>query len=146
MIASWRVSRGARAVSGWSVLGACALAIVAGLGADPAAPPAPPSTASAPVPLMWMPPGSDVSPVPSEAIFPPQSLTVHFDHRSHAARSAAGCAACHGKAGSSRQASDSLLPTPTEACDRCHGVDHRDQAHVTVTEGSSTSCGLCHDG
>ena len=42
-----------------------------------------PMPGDAEVPLQWMPPGTAASPLPSDEIFPPQTLTLRFNHKKH---------------------------------------------------------------
>jgi hypothetical protein len=98
------------------------------------------------VPLEWMPPGTRQSPVPSDEIFPPQTLTIRFDHRMHVEDLGQRCVDCHTTVPSSDRSSDRLLPDPTATCDRCHDVDHRDLNAVVAGEADQGQCGYCHLG
>ena len=88
------------------------------------------------VPLEWMPPGTAASPVPSEEIFPPQTITIRFNHKKHIKEFKQTCKVCHAAAFSSQQANDRLMPDPTQTCDNCHDVDHSDLSRVE-TAGST---------
>ena len=66
---------------------------------------------------------------PSPAIFPPQELTIRFNHRRHVQDLKLTCTTCHDKARTSRASADSMLPKGTR-CDACHGSDHRDPMQV----------------
>jgi hypothetical protein len=98
------------------------------------------------VPLALMPPGSDVSPVPSDEIFPPQTITIRFDHRRHVQELGLACTTCHGAAYGSTAASDRLLPDPRRTCDGCHGTDHDDLRAVRPGDDPIGQCGTCHLG
>jgi hypothetical protein len=130
---------------------------------SPAPDPDPPATAVAPepaselhglsplpgdaaVPLAWMPPGTDASPVPSEKIFPPQTIPLRFNHKLHVGELEQTCKVCHRAAYTSRAASDRLLPDPSKTCDNCHDVDHRDLGRVVAGAEPSGRCDYCHLG
>lgn len=100
----------------------------------------------APVPLAWMPPGSDLSPTPSDEIFPPQTITIRFNHQRHVVELGQSCTSCHAGVTTSERGSDRLLPEPAATCDRCHDVDHRDLGKVTAGEAENGQCGYCHLG
>lgn len=84
-----------------------------------------------------LPPGADER-GPSSAIFPPQRLTIRFDHKLHVPL-AGGCTACHAAATKSHAASDVLTPRGT-ACDGCHASDH---SRLDAVKGD---CATCHLG
>ncbi|MFO0548171.1 MAG: cytochrome c3 family protein [Polyangiaceae bacterium] len=105
-----------------------------------------PMPGDAEVPLEWMPPGSQESPVPSDEIFPPQSITIRFNHKKHVGELALSCKSCHTAAYSSLASSDSLLPAPTETCDACHDVDHSDKTKVVAGTAANGQCSFCHLG
>ena len=98
------------------------------------------------VPLAWMPPGSAASPVPSDEIFPPQTMPLRFNHKKHVKGLSLTCKVCHAAAYSSEASSDRLLPKPGETCDNCHDVDHADLAHVKAGKDPNGQCGFCHLG
>jgi len=111
------------------------------------------------VPLKWMPPGTHASPVPSEEIFPPQTITIRFNHQLHVKKFKQSCKICHKAAYESTQASDRLLgrlpdkkkPRPTGAwaadtCDNCHDVDHSNLKRVTAGKEDNGQCAFCHLG
>jgi hypothetical protein len=98
------------------------------------------------VPLEWMPPGTNASPLPSDEIFPPQTITIRFDHQRHVEGIGLSCKSCHAAAYDSLASADRLLPDPTETCDNCHDTDHRDLAAVKAGEGPIGQCGFCHVG
>jgi hypothetical protein len=98
------------------------------------------------VPLDWMPPGSRVSPEPSEKIFPPQQLTIRFNHKKHVGEFKLTCKVCHSAAYSSEASSDDLLPNPKETCDNCHDVDHSNLATVKAGTLDNGQCAFCHLG
>ena len=92
------------------------------------------------------PPGSEPDDGgPSSAIFPPQSITIRFNHRKHVTELKLPCVACH-DAKSSKNAADNPLP-PATRCDACHGTDHRRLSSVAADPGLVESqCGFCHLG
>jgi hypothetical protein len=98
------------------------------------------------VPLALMPPGSNVSLAPSTEIFPPQKLTIRFNHKKHVKELQQSCKVCHAAAYASDAASDRLLPKPSQTCDSCHDVDHSDLAHVKAGKDPNGQCGFCHLG
>ncbi|HHH11629.1 MAG TPA: cytochrome c family protein [Sorangium sp.] len=98
------------------------------------------------VPLEWMPPGTGASPVPSDEVFPPQTLTIRFNHKLHVTKLKQGCKACHGAANKSVKVTDRLLPEPAKTCDNCHDVDHSDLMAVKAGDDENGQCGFCHIG
>src|SRR5262249_14831219 len=83
---------------------------------------------------------------PSRVIFPPQRLTLRFNHEKHVSDLKVPCTACHERATTSRVSGDSLLP-PATRCDGCHGSDHENLADVRADSGElSAECGYCHLG
>lgn len=98
------------------------------------------------VPLAWMPPGTNASPVPSDEIFPPQELTIRFNHRLHVEDHGQSCRVCHGAAYGSTATEDRLLPDPVATCDHCHDVDHRDLDAVRAGGAEDGQCRYCHLG
>jgi hypothetical protein len=98
------------------------------------------------VPLEWMPPGSAASPLPSEQIFPPQTIPIRFNHKKHVKQLKLSCKTCHAAAYASDDASDRLLPKPAQACDGCHETDHSDLAKVTASPAPMGQCSFCHLG
>ncbi|MEM9876416.1 MAG: cytochrome c3 family protein [Myxococcota bacterium] len=97
------------------------------------------------VPLGWMPPGTGASPVPSEEIYPPQTITIRFNHQLHVERLGRSCISCHEAARESDDSADRILPAP-RTCDGCHGTDHTDLLSVRAGEGPIGACGYCHLG
>ncbi len=147
----------------WLGFVACLVAaVLAALGRDAAAEAAAPALGrsglapmpgDAEVPLAWMPPGAQVEPIPSEEIFPPQTITIRFNHQKHVEGLSLSCKVCHAAAYTSMEASDRLLPKPAETCDNCHEVDHANPARVKITappgaaaHGPSGECAFCHTG
>jgi len=98
------------------------------------------------VPLAWMPPGTQYSPVPSEAIFPPQTITIRFNHEKHVKELQQTCKVCHAAAYKSELSSDRLLPDPTLTCDSCHDVDHQNLEKVVAGTDTNGQCTFCHLG
>lgn len=77
---------------------------------------------------------------PSRAIFPTQTIPLHFSHQAHMALPQITCERCHSNSTRSDQASDSLVPTES-ACTPCHAIDRSDPNKV-ATPGAS--CATCH--
>lgn len=98
------------------------------------------------VPLEWMPPGTHASPLPSDRIFPPQQLTVRFNHKKHVKELEQTCKVCHAAAYKSKHSGDSLLPDPSKTCDNCHDADHSNLAEVTTGGDPTGQCSFCHLG
>lgn len=98
------------------------------------------------VPLKWLPPGAfEPDTGPSTAVFPPQKLTLRFNHRFHVAEQKLECKSCHPGALTSRSVNDDLLPRPT-LCDGCHGTDHSNLDAVQAGDDDSGKCNFCHLG
>lgn len=130
---------------------------------EPAPPPAPPPAPSpapagvptsglaplpndARVPVNLLPPGAFADDQgPSAAIFPPQTITLRFNHKLHVADQNLKCEACHDRAPTSEWAKDTLLPKPS-VCDTCHGADHLDIAAVKAGDEPMGKCNFCHVG
>jgi hypothetical protein len=105
-----------------------------------------PLAGDAPVPVRWLPPGaSEQDRGPSEAIFPPQRLTLRFNHKLHAVGQRLPCARCHAAATTSHTVADKLTPDGA-TCDACHGTSHADRSAVTAGDDPSGQCGYCHLG
>jgi hypothetical protein len=106
-----------------------------------------PLPGNAEVPLYDRPPGafSDDG-GPSPVIFPPQQLTIRFNHRKHVKELKLSCTTCHDRAKTSKKSQDSLLPKPTR-CDPCHMTNHRNLSTVSQ-DGDDVigQCGFCHIG
>jgi hypothetical protein len=98
------------------------------------------------VPLEWMPPGTSASPLPSDEIFPPQSITIRFNHKKHVKELKQTCKVCHAGAYTSDLASDRLLPKPADTCDGCHDVDHSNLSAVKAGTDANGQCNYCHLG
>lgn len=96
------------------------------------------------VPEAFLPPGANVSPEASDKIFPPQTLTIRFNHKKHVKLLRQTCKTCHQAAYRSDSANDRLLPNPTLTCDACHDVDHTDLAHVKAGPEANGQCAFCH--
>ena len=162
-----------RPLPGWLALVACLSALVLGLvGPDASAQPAPdapaegtPAESAAPpppppggyksglypmpndaeTPLAFMPPGSAASPVPSEEIYPPQTITIRFNHKKHTKDLKQTCKSCHAAAYTSDKVVDRLMPK-AEQCDACHDVDHSDLRDVKAGTDANGQCVFCHIG
>jgi hypothetical protein len=130
-----------------AILGLVAPATSAEPGHDggPESPPNPPGS-SAVVPLAVLPPGAAVSLVPSDEIFPPQTIPLRFDHKKHVRGLKLTCKVCHEAAYASDDAKDRLLPRPSETCDNCHDVDHADPAGPRAGREPRGQCAFCHTG
>lgn len=94
----------------------------------------------------WLPPGSDADdPEPSRAIFPPQKITIRFDHKLHVQGQKLACTTCHRGATTSQASRDRLLPNGV-ACDGCHGTDHTNLDGVRAGTDADGRCASCHEG
>jgi hypothetical protein len=105
-----------------------------------------PLAGDAEVPLALMPPGTSASPIPSDEIFPPQTITIRFNHQKHVGELKQSCKACHAAAYGSEEASDRLLPSAQQTCDSCHDVDHSNLANVQAGTEANGQCTYCHLG
>ena len=113
------------------LLGAIAIAVGTALAEEK------PATATRSV----LPPGAPVPDLgPSTAIFPPQAITIRFDHKLHVEGQHVGCATCHPNALTSQSSADLLTPKAT-TCDGCHEADHANLAAVQAKD-----CATCHLG
>ncbi|HXN33641.1 MAG TPA: cytochrome c3 family protein [Polyangiaceae bacterium] len=99
------------------------------------------------VPLKLLPPGAfELDDGPSDVIFPPQQITVRFNHAKHLTKMVgATCKTCHAAAYRSASAADTLLP-PGAVCDACHSTDHEDIAKVKPGDDDMGQCAYCHLG
>lgn len=98
------------------------------------------------VPEKLLPPGAfDQDRGPSTAIFPPQKMTLRFNHKFHVVEQKMQCKSCHVAATTSESAMDHLTPRPA-TCDGCHGSDHEDLGKVKPGEEASGKCNFCHVG
>lgn len=99
------------------------------------------------VPTKLLPPGAfDPDTGPSEAIYPPQHLTVRFNHAKHIASGiGATCKTCHKAAYRSASVADTLLPAGV-VCDSCHSSDHDDTSQVKPGDEEMGQCAFCHMG
>lgn len=105
-----------------------------------------PLPGNARVPVQWLPPGTlEQDRGPSTAVYPPQKMTLRFNHKLHVSGQALTCVTCHKGASTSRSAKDVLTPQPA-VCDTCHGTHHADTNMVTAGAGASGKCGFCHVG
>ncbi|RPI57954.1 MAG: hypothetical protein EHM50_11350, partial [Lysobacterales bacterium] len=146
----------------WLLALCCALALYAALGWGPTtahAEAGTPSTVPAyirglaplpgdrPVPLADRPPGAFADDGgPSPVIFPPQQLTIRFNHKKHVKELKLTCTTCHDKAKKSKNSADNLLPKATR-CDGCHLTDHENLSSVGKDGDDVISqCGFCHIG
>ncbi len=83
---------------------------------------------------------------PSPVIFPPQDITIRFNHQRHVKALGMSCATCHEKTRTSHDAAESMLPKGTR-CDACHGSDHRDLTRVRPDPKEQMGqCAFCHMG
>jgi Cytochrome c7 and related cytochrome c len=98
------------------------------------------------VPLKWLPPGAFAEDTgPSAAVFPPQKLTIRFNHKFHVLEQKLQCKSCHEGALTSHSVSDVLTPKPT-LCDGCHGTEHANLNKVSAGDEEMGKCGFCHVG
>jgi hypothetical protein len=98
------------------------------------------------VPLKWLPPGAfEQDRGPSEAVFPPQKLTIRFNHKLHVGAQKLQCKTCHAGATTSESVNDRLTPKAT-TCDGCHGTSHDDLNRVTPGDDATGKCNFCHLG
>lgn len=106
-----------------------------------------PLPGGASVPLADRPPGAQKGEDgPSKGIFPPQRLTLRFNHKKHVKELGVPCTGCHDRAKTSLSSSDRLLPSPTR-CGACHGSDHRNLSAVTTSADDLIGqCAFCHVG
>jgi len=98
------------------------------------------------VPVAFAPPGSDdPDPGPSKVIYPPQKITIRFNHKFHVKEQGAKCKTCHEGAYTSSSVQDSLIPRGTD-CDSCHGTNHDNLTAVKAGDKEEGKCGFCHLG
>jgi hypothetical protein len=99
------------------------------------------------VPTKWLPPGSfDPDTGPSPVVYPPQNLTIRFNHKLHLSKDiGTNCKACHAGAYTSTSAKDRLLP-PGTMCDTCHDTTHDDLNKVEPGSDEKGQCAFCHVG
>ena len=96
-----------------------------------------PLPANAKVPVKWLPAGAfDPDTGPSVGIYPPQSLTIRFNHKLHQTKVGTKCTTCHKAALTSQSAQDHLVPNGT-TCDDCHGTDHANTNAVKAGDRKS---------
>lgn len=129
-------------------LAALLIAIVVAIGSAFAEPPAglSPMRGGADVPVELLPPGaSSPDRGPSQAVYPPQKITIRFNHEHHVREEKLSCDACHEAAKTSDSAADPLLPKGT-TCDDCHGTDHGDLTKVQAGDDAIGQCAFCHLG
>jgi hypothetical protein len=99
-----------------------------------------------PAPASVLPPGAFAQDTgPSTAIFPPQKLTLRFNHKFHVGTQGLKCDACHKGALTSTSVQDVLTPKPA-VCDGCHGTDHSNLDKVAAGDGPPGECAFCHLG
>ncbi len=122
----------------------------------PPAPPPPPKPKKPPggltplpgdqvVPVTMLPPGSmDPDTGPSDVIYPPQKLTIRFNHKFHLGQGSS-CKTCHPGASTTESVSDRLIP-PGTVCDACHMSDHSNLNKVAPGDDDSGRCAYCHIG
>jgi hypothetical protein len=98
------------------------------------------------VPVKLLPPGAFADDQgPSAVIFPPQKITLRFNHKLHVGTQGLKCETCHKNATTSESVADSLLPKAT-TCDTCHGSDHESVEAVEAGDDATGKCGFCHVG
>jgi hypothetical protein len=97
------------------------------------------------VPLKWLPPGAfDPDRGPSTVVFPPQKITIRFNHKLHIGLGQT-CVSCHVAAPTSQSVQDTLIPKASK-CDQCHLTDHSDPLNVKSSGAMTGQCGFCHNG
>lgn len=105
-----------------------------------------PLPGNARVPLAWLPPGAfEQDTGPSTAVYPPQKLTIRFNHKFHVVTQKLECKSCHPGALTSQSVNDVLTPKPT-LCDGCHATDHTNLNDVRAGDDDSGQCAFCHIG
>jgi hypothetical protein len=105
-----------------------------------------PMPGDARVPVKWLPPGAfEDDRGPSPAIYPPQKLTIRFNHKFHVQEQKLQCKTCHPGALTSSSVADRLTPKGTQ-CDACHGTDHDDLSAVEGGDDEEGTCNFCHVG
>lgn len=77
----------------------------------------------------------------SEAIFPPQTIPLRFDHGQHL-KAGADCLSCHDRARKSARTSDWNLPAHPE-CEACHDIKAAEAGRKTDPD---SRCATCHPG
>ena len=99
------------------------------------------------VPAKMLPPGSfDPDIGPSTVVYPPQQLTIRFNHKLHTSKDVgASCKTCHASAYTSASVSDHLTPSG-RLCDACHKSNHEDLAKVGPGDDAKGACAFCHVG
>lgn len=99
------------------------------------------------VPAKLLPPGSfDPDTGPSTVVYPPQQLTIRFNHKLHMGKDVgASCRTCHAGAYTSASVQDHLTP-PGRLCDACHKSSHDDANKVTPGDDAKGQCAFCHVG
>ena len=98
------------------------------------------------LPLKFLPPGAfEQDRGPSEAVFPPQKLTLRFNHKFHVEQQKLQCKTCHAGAVTSESVADKLTPKAT-TCDACHGSNHDDPNKVQPGDAAYGKCNFCHLG
>lgn len=133
------------------LIAALLVSVTAAFGDDATAPSASSGTAPLPgdakVPSALLPPGAfEPDTGPSDVIFPPQTISLRFNHKVHVKGQGMKCEACHTAAPTSDAAQDDLIPKGT-TCDGCHGTKHAELGAVTADEGNQMAkCSFCHQG
>ncbi|MCC6521963.1 MAG: cytochrome c3 family protein [Polyangiaceae bacterium] len=154
---------------GWIALAVCLAALAGALASARAGEPTEPAASAAPapapsdasprgaghglyplfedaeVPAAWMPPGVAATPVPSDEVFPPQTIAIRFNHGWHVKQLKLSCRACHAGVYESEAAKDRNLPSP-ETCDGCHDCNHSNLAAVKAGTDPNGQCAFCHLG
>jgi len=94
------------------------------------------------VPLKWLPPGAfQDDKGPSTAIYPPQKMTLRFNHKFHVSDQKLKCESCHKGALTSESVQDRLTPKGT-TCDGCHGTEHGDLNKVSAGDDEMGQSGF----
>ena len=99
------------------------------------------------VPLAWMPPGSNVSPLPSEdEIFPPQTVPLRFNHKKHVKGLSLSCKVCHEGAYTSAGSLGPAPPAPHRDLRQLPRRRSRHPGHVRAGKSAMGQCAFCHVG
>ena len=78
---------------------------------------------------------------PRDAVYPPQSIRLNFDHAQHLQKAGVECLDCHASVMQSVRVSDRNLPSESD-CLECHDV----RAEDPTTAEPPAACDTCHPG
>lgn len=104
-----------------------------------------PTPDGSPTPAALLPPGAPFPDAagPSRVVYPPQQLTIRFNHKKHMGELGMACTDCHADAKTSTKADDRMMPKPS-LCDGCHGSKHDDLRAVKPGDAGLGTCDVCH--